>query len=223
MSAAENWNKAQRLAVAAAVAPGLRSVSEKTASRRVAKVDKDGNIVGYTTLAEVQKALLEKQRIEFDVVEGVRPKEVVCQACGRIRKVDRGPIPAVCRFGCDTRCSTVGCEGRISATTAVRRALERKPRVCKQCALRALHAAAAAMTPEQKAEQGRRGRAAMMALTPEERAEIYSARERRTPEQKAESYRAREAKKTPEQKTEARRKAWETRRALAAERKENHE
>lgn len=85
----ESMNKAQRLAVAGVVAPHLREQSDKAAKRRVARVDKDGNVVGYTTLAEVQRALLERQKIELEVIDGVRPKEIVCAQCGRADRVAR--------------------------------------------------------------------------------------------------------------------------------------
>jgi hypothetical protein len=215
--AAEDWNKAERLAVAGAVAPRLRSQDDKTKSRRVALVDKDGKVTGYTTLAEVQKSLLKAREIELDVQDGVRPKEVVCRACGRTRKVGRGPVPMVCRNGCDTRCGTDGCSGRIAAATAVRAAIEGKLRICRACSMRRLHEASSRSTHEERAEQGRKGKAAMAALSPEERRKKLAARARPT----AESYRAREAIKTPEQKAETRRKAWETRRAKAAKKDES--
>lgn len=75
-------NKAERLQVAAAVAPSLRKQAESARKRRVAKVDKDGNVVGYTTLEEVQKALLLDHAIEIETQDGVRPKEVLCVKCG---------------------------------------------------------------------------------------------------------------------------------------------
>jgi hypothetical protein len=110
---AEAWNKAERLAVAGAVAPHLRSQAEQAAKRRVAKVDKDGNVVGYTTLAEVQKALLLTHKIEFDVVEGTRPIEIFCEKCGRPTKVPKkGGIPKQCRKCACPQC--VGCGSTMS-------------------------------------------------------------------------------------------------------------
>ncbi len=83
----EEMNKAERLAVAGYVAPRMRGDSERTASRRVARVDKDGKVVGYTTLAEVQKALLRARAIEIEVVDGTRPDEAICERCGLPAKV----------------------------------------------------------------------------------------------------------------------------------------
>lgn len=98
------WNKATRLAVAGLVAPHLRDQSAKAARRRVAKVDKDGKVVGYTTLAEVQQALLHERKIELETVEGVEPKEFFCEECGR--PFERPP--RTIRKRCD-RCTFLSC------------------------------------------------------------------------------------------------------------------
>lgn len=96
-SGEEKMNKAERLAVASVVAPFLREGAEKARQRRVARVDKDGSVVGYTTLDEVQKALFARQKIEIEVVDGVRPKQIVCERCGKLRKVPKkGHTPKTC-------------------------------------------------------------------------------------------------------------------------------
>lgn len=105
----EKWCKAQRLQVAGALAPRLRGASERTASRRVSRVDKNGKVVGYITLAEVQKALLRAREIEFEVVDGARPLEVFCERCGLPIKVQGiGTIPKVCRGGCERQTVCAG-------------------------------------------------------------------------------------------------------------------
>lgn len=78
----ERLNKAERLAVAAAVAPSLRRADERTRQRRIARVDAEGKVTGYTTLGAVQDALLAKHAIEIDVQPGVRAKEIICETCG---------------------------------------------------------------------------------------------------------------------------------------------
>lgn len=162
MSDDGEWSKAERLAVACAVAPTLRSQSDKTKSRRVARVDADGKVVGYTTLGEVQKALLRTREIELEVVDGVRPKEVICRACGKTVKVrPQGPPPRVCYGGCRGACVECGC--LVSAATALRAAVERREPYCKACTSRRRQAA---LTVEQRSERARKGVASM---TPDQR------------------------------------------------------
>lgn len=97
---AELKSKAERLAVASAIAPVLRATSEATKRRRVAVVDAEGNVVGYRTLAEVQEKLLEAKKLELEVDDGVRPKELMCRQCGSIFIIgSRGPQPGLCN-GC---------------------------------------------------------------------------------------------------------------------------
>ena len=82
-------SRAERLALAGAVAPTLRAAQE----RRIARVDADGNVVGYTTHKRLAESLLARQQIEIAVVEGVRPKTVMCEVCGLPAKVTKmGPI-----------------------------------------------------------------------------------------------------------------------------------
>lgn len=76
-------NKVERLAVAAHIAPSLRS----TALRRVARTDKNGNVIGYSDIGEIQQALIGRAKIEIDVHEGTRPRRVVCDVCGKICRV----------------------------------------------------------------------------------------------------------------------------------------
>lgn len=77
-------NKAKRLAIAGVVAPFLREGADKALKRRVARVDAEGRVVGYTTLAEVQKALLERATIELAVQPNTPPRETICRVCGRL-------------------------------------------------------------------------------------------------------------------------------------------
>ena len=83
----EKMSKAQRLAIAAAVAPALRS---NKPSRRIARIDAVGEVVGYISHIELVRILLAKKKIEIEVSEGVRPKETICEGgCGRILKVSQ--------------------------------------------------------------------------------------------------------------------------------------
>lgn len=82
----EKWNKVERLAIAGIIAPILRNQDENTSNRRVTKIDKNGNVVGYTTLSEVQRALLLTKQLEIEVVENSKSKEILCVGCGRVVK-----------------------------------------------------------------------------------------------------------------------------------------
>lgn len=239
-------NKAQRLAVACVVAPTLRALSARAALRRVAKVDKNDKVVGYTTLAEVQKALLLARSIELETQEGVRPKQVICRNCGKCIPVGRGHLPRVCRDGCDRSCDTSGCEQEISLKRARYRAIDGVKVACKTCMGRKL---TSALSQEERSERGRRAGALVTreqnveralkvhaARTPAERSEIArranaarTAAERsesarksnsaRTPEQRANQaarFAATNAARSRTQRAEAARKSWNTRRANAA-------
>jgi hypothetical protein len=233
----QDWNKAERLAVAAAVAPSLRSQDDKTKQRRVALVDASGKVTGYTTLGEVQKSLLKARAIELEVADGVRPKEVLCRACGKTVKVPKGGfVPTVCREGCARECNDCG---KSLPSDTLRRAARagRTPRclICSSAAKTPEQRSEAgrrrcAMTPEQRSEIARRRNAAMTpeqrseiarranaAKTPEQRSEIARrANAAKTPEQRSEIARRRSAAMTPEQRSDAARKASETRRANKA-------
>ena len=91
---ASNFNKAERLVIAGAVAPVLRDGSARNKTRVVKTYS--GRVV---TLADVQAGLLAKTKIELEVDDGVRPKSIVC-ACGAVVKVrpDGGPVPKSCRI-----------------------------------------------------------------------------------------------------------------------------
>lgn len=105
--------KAQRLALAAAVAPSLRKTAQVAGRRRVTRVDGDGNVVGYTTLGEVQAALLKKHGVEISVAEETN-KEWVCIRCGvQERGVSADPYTAICR-----RCYRTGVQRRAEEVAA---------------------------------------------------------------------------------------------------------
>lgn len=105
MSKAEE--RLEALAIAGYVAPRMRSAPETTRKRRIKRVDKEGNVVGETTVEEIQKALLAKRAIEFDVQEGVRPRERVCRKCGIAWDNDKNKVNGNRRY-CE-RCVVVFC------------------------------------------------------------------------------------------------------------------
>jgi hypothetical protein len=106
-------NKAERLAVAGAIAASVRVTGERDQARRVALIDEDGNVVGYTTVAEVKRSMLERAKIELAVVDGKRPKTVVCEQCGlptpvTTRAKNASSVPRFCRVCLQGRCSRCG-------------------------------------------------------------------------------------------------------------------
>jgi hypothetical protein len=104
MSDASLTCKAERLAVAATVAPSLRGLRP---ARRIALVDADGHVTGYTTSKDVAAKLLERANIEIAVDDGVRPAAVVCVCCGRmisVRQGHGGTVPTRCSSCPNGRC-----------------------------------------------------------------------------------------------------------------------
>jgi len=228
---AAGMTKAQRLELAAAEAPILRNASEKTLARRVALVDKDGKVTGYTSGREVLKGLAKIQDLEHVVEDGVRPKTVVCTRCGKTVKVaPRNAIPKVCVRGCNLECATPGCKGTLTVATARRVALKGHDSMCHSCACRRgqmrlppetrsdrSRRAAASLTVEHAAKRADRGRAAMSGLTDAQlkrgkdraRAAISAMSEIRL----SERARLGRARMTPEQRSEILRKGNATRAA----------
>lgn len=118
-------SKTTRLHVGAYASPRIRGKPfHKNLTRKVARVDADGKVVGYTSLSELQDAVLTRKQIELELLEGQRPKEVICTHCGHIIRVSQkgGHVPTVCRDGCDRRCSTPGCTHEIGHRQALNRA-----------------------------------------------------------------------------------------------------
>lgn len=122
-----SFSRAQRLAIAGVVAPHLREQIASGGSRRVARVDATGNVVGYTTLAEIQKSLLALERIEIDVLPGVRPKRRLCELCEKpfAVPVRSGPPATLCRKCSQPKC--LDCPKRVDRVEVQR---------CKRCAAR---------------------------------------------------------------------------------------
>lgn len=79
----ELTTKAEKLALTGAVAGTLRANASTAKRRRVALVNADGEVTGYTDLATVQEALLAKHALEIEVQPDIRPTEVICEGCGK--------------------------------------------------------------------------------------------------------------------------------------------
>ena len=107
---AEPMNKAQRLTIAAAVAPSLRAASATSMQRKVKVYDQEsGQVVRHASLAEIQKGILATARIEFDVVESSRPTRLVCEVCGGIFNDRNRGVPAKRCLKCRNRRSCSEC------------------------------------------------------------------------------------------------------------------
>ena len=210
----DDMNKAERLALAAAVAPVLRSATEQTKRRRIGTLDKAGNPTGrYVDGAEALKGLARVQELEHAVDDGVRPSEAVCTNCGKMVKVAKGgAIPKVCQAGCDRRCPVGGCDRLVSASAARIASRAGRKAICQRCQRRKFTTALmimspeerraialkaqASQTPEQRSERGRKARgretyeqrsaASRRGMTPEKKAALRRGREAQTPEQHAE-------------------------------------
>lgn len=127
-------NKAQMLALAAAVVPLFRGQSAKSRKRRVTLVDKEGKITGYTTLGKVQEALLEQHKIETQLQPEMRPKEVVCKRCGLPTKVAfEGREPQFCGKCKSAKCSRCHKPLAKSSTQPYRNAKRKGAPVCTAC------------------------------------------------------------------------------------------
>lgn len=150
MSVAPKMNKAERLAVAGAVAPTLRAQSERTRQRVVKVYDQaTGEVVRHATLADVQRGILETAKIELAVGEGARPTHVPCEFCGRMVAAGKRSTPKSCRGGCDRQQTCVGwgdtegrCNsvpGRSAFTPQAVRSRHGQEWMCQKCAMRRLH------------------------------------------------------------------------------------
>jgi hypothetical protein len=149
-------SKAERLAIASAAAPVLRTLPEKTARRRVFVTGKDGEVVRVATGAEVVKGLAEAFEIEH-AVNGGRGEERLCVACGRPFRARRDG--GFARKACGA-CPCELCESTVDGNLANRQSAKGFVPRCRTCArLRqkeAARKAQAAVTPE------RRRKAALM-------------------------------------------------------------
>ena len=133
------WSKAGRLAVAGAVAPSLRR--RRGASRRVARLNATGEVVGYTTLEKVQEGLLLDRKIAIQLADPVRPREVVCERCGALVPVKRrGPLPTYCAR-CLAICAPLPicpCGAEIPADSLMPAAHNGHARRCDACVVQAI-------------------------------------------------------------------------------------
>lgn len=135
--------KRDRLVTAAVIAPSVRKTER--GKRRVTVVDKDGAAVRVADLADIQKAILERAKIELDVGEGVRPKTVFCDECGTVVRVgQRGAVIKRClkcrqKHWKSAACS--GCGGRIDVSYARKMVRRGGTPVCLSCSSRRLHKA----------------------------------------------------------------------------------
>lgn len=129
------WTKAERLAIAGAIAPTIRSAEVSKRDRIVRIKDKNGNTIRTLSLIDLQKELLEKRGIEIDMGDGIRPKITICEDCGCPIFVKKS---GVLRTRCDD-CGWVKCENcnkRVSMRIASNDIRKSKiTRWCKPCSV----------------------------------------------------------------------------------------
>jgi hypothetical protein len=125
--------KAQKLRIAGAVAPSLRT---KTAHRRVNVTNAAGEVIAKDKpLDEYQRGILRTHDVVFGVVEDARPSQILCRVCTKPIKIPRvGKISPTCPRGCDLHCSI--CRREVSVRAAVRAARNAVKPKCKKCALK---------------------------------------------------------------------------------------
>ena len=118
MSATAARSKAERLAVAGAIAPVVRQNAEKLARRRVRLWNQQtGEDGAFVSGLEAQKGIQATAEIEFDVQPQVRPKEVICTKCGRLFRASvskNGYVQKTC-LGCrrpQETCANPSCSAR---------------------------------------------------------------------------------------------------------------
>ena len=100
--------KIERLAVAAAVAPSLRSDADRLRRRRIKRIDADGNVVGEIDALELSTKLLLRNNIELSVQEA-DAKSSPCLLCGRPVVSSKQGVRSICRA--DEGCwSKIRCE-----------------------------------------------------------------------------------------------------------------
>lgn len=84
----EGMNKAERLAAAGYAAPRLRDGSEVNRARRVKLYRQEtGEVTGFASLAESQKQIFERAKIEFAVVGPDKAHREICNGCGQFFSV----------------------------------------------------------------------------------------------------------------------------------------
>ncbi len=189
---ATGMTKAKRLELAAAEAPILRNATEKTLSRRIGVVGRDGKVT-YVSGRDVLRSLAKVHDLEHAVDGATRLETFICNNCGKTVKVkasgkgkprgtkaQSGAVPTVCYAsdgGCFRQTSCVGygrtegnCTNPIPAARFHASEVRRRgggPALCTSCAGRK---GKAEMDPDRmRAAIGKAVQACR--LTPEEIAE----------------------------------------------------
>ncbi len=132
----EALTKQQRLVIAGAVAPRLRSL--KSSRRRIHVTDSTGAVIRMITDKELTVGLLETAAIELQIDEpGKEDASPVteCTVCGRMterRKKGRGRLPAKCVECKNGKCKDCGFIFTSESTVREARKQGREPR-CRRC------------------------------------------------------------------------------------------
>jgi hypothetical protein len=127
-------NKAERLALASAVAGQVRQQAQRP--RRVVLVDKEGKPKGETTNVEVAKSLLRRTEIEFSVQEDKKSPLKKCAWCGGPFVREKKKTGGV-RIHCD-KCRRAfrecqKCKVPVSAAAGSHAKRKNRLPLCKNC------------------------------------------------------------------------------------------
>lgn len=214
------WSKAERLAVAAIVAPAVREAARTR--RPVKTLDRDGKVARVVDIGDVVAGVLATRKIELEVQEGVRPISIDCEMCHRKVSVQQngGLIPRVCRNGCLLKCA---CGAVFQAKKCAAQFALSQSRVlfCPKCKrqrmIEGTKARQAARSPEAKSESSRRSN---QNLTEEQKAarrdlmrKISQAQDPKIRQRSAAKMLEARARMTSEERSEASRKAMQSRSA----------
>lgn len=213
----------EKLQIAGYSAPCLRD----SRSRPVKVVDAQGNILREVSSSEIAHGLHQRAGIEFDVQDGAKRLLATCASCKRDFTLPKrggelggGRMPENC-----PRCrapSQSECAGFLGACPGHRKpsrdafqpyrvaARGGDPWRCAACSARKRRSE---QTAEERSVAARKGKASMSREAI--RAALAKAHDAQTPAQRSERQRLARARLTPEQKAEAGRKAWVTRRSKA--------
>lgn len=115
LDAFEGLTRTERLEIAGAIAPVMRSLPDSAKRRKVHLYrQSDGVVTGHTTLAEVQEAILATAKIEFEIIDGSKVDKTFCKRCGKpisMPKARKGNLPRLCpasEGGCNRQRTCVG-------------------------------------------------------------------------------------------------------------------
>lgn len=130
MSTEPHMSKAERLAIAGAIAPRMRETEELARTRRVRLYNQQtGEETGSATLADARAGILKRAGIELETRPGVRPSQVLCLSCRNLFKTRPGPTPKYCHTCKAPKCKR--CDAQLKAAPSLKKG--RRRGLCFAC------------------------------------------------------------------------------------------